>query len=152
VIVDEGGMLGTGALHELVTLVDQHHWRLALVGDPNQLQAVGRGGLFHELCATGRTYELARIRRFHQPWEAAASLQLRHGDPTALDVYEAHDRIIPGTLDDHLERITETWMAVAAGDTIAVTTASNDHLDAINLAIQAASSAETWGTTTCSPG
>ena len=42
----------------------QQHWRLVLVGDPHQLQAVGRGGLFHELCATGRTHELQRIHRF----------------------------------------------------------------------------------------
>jgi hypothetical protein len=139
VVVDEAGMLGTGALHHLVTLADQHQWRLALVGDPHQLQAVGRGGLFHELCTTGRTHELARIHRFHQPWEAAASLQLRHGDPAALDTDEAHGRIVPGTLHEHLDRITDMWMAAAAaGETIAVTTATNDHVDTINRAIQTA--------------
>ena len=79
-------MVGTGDLHQLVTLAEQQRWRLALVGDPHQLQAVGRGGLFHELCATGRSLELARIHRFHQPWEAAASLELRHGYLAALDV------------------------------------------------------------------
>jgi conjugative relaxase-like TrwC/TraI family protein len=139
VIVDEGGMLGTGALHRLVTLADQHRWRLALVGDPYQLQAVGRGGLFHELCATGRTHELARIHRFHQPWEAAASLQLRHGDPTALDTYQAHGRIIPGDFETHVDAITSRWLdANANGDTIAITTATNDHVDSLNHAIQTA--------------
>ena len=53
-IVDEAGMIGTAALHRLVELADRSDWRLALVGDPRQLQAVGRGGLFAELCATGR--------------------------------------------------------------------------------------------------
>jgi conjugative relaxase-like TrwC/TraI family protein len=139
VIVDEAGMVGTGALHQLVTLADQHRWRLALVGDPHQLQAVGRGGLFHELCASGRTHELARIHRFRQPWEAAASLQLRHGDPAALDIYQAHGRIVPGTLDLHLDRITNMWMAAtSSGDTIAVTTATNDHVDTINRSVQTA--------------
>ena len=78
-----------------------------LVGDPRQLQAVGRGGLFAELCATGRVHELARIHRFTHPWEAAASLQLRAGDPAALDAYEAHGRIVAGPLDDHLDRIAQ---------------------------------------------
>ena len=77
-------------------------WRLALVGDPYQLQAVGRGGLFHELCATGRTHELARIHRFTEPWEAAASLQLRRGDPTALDAYIAHGRVHAAPFDEHV--------------------------------------------------
>ena len=70
-------MLSTPALHQLVTLADRNRWRLALVGDPRQLQGVGRGGLFAELCANGRVEELERLHRFTHPWEAAASLQLR---------------------------------------------------------------------------
>jgi conjugative relaxase-like TrwC/TraI family protein len=58
-IVDEAGMVGTSSLHHLVELADRQGWRVALVGDPHQLQAVGRGGLFAELCATGRVHELA---------------------------------------------------------------------------------------------
>ena len=85
-------------------------WRLVLVGDHRQLQAVGRGGLFHELCATGRVEELEQIHRFTEPWEAAASLMLRAGDPRGLDVYEAHGRIIAGTLDEHLDRIATSWI------------------------------------------
>ena len=93
VIVDEAGMLHTRDLHQLTCLADQHQWRLALIGDPHQLQAVGRGGMFTELCATGRTIELDTIHRFRNTWEAAASLQLRHGDPAGLDAYLDHDRI-----------------------------------------------------------
>jgi conjugative relaxase-like TrwC/TraI family protein len=69
VLVDEAGMVSTPALAHLVTLATEMQWRLALVGDPYQLQAVGRGGLFHELCTTGRTHELARIHRFTNPGE-----------------------------------------------------------------------------------
>src|SRR4051812_13242033 len=39
-IVDEAGMLSTPALHQVVTLADRKGWRLALVGDPRQLQGV----------------------------------------------------------------------------------------------------------------
>jgi hypothetical protein len=139
ILVDEAGMVGTPALARLVVLADEQQWRLALVGDHQQLQAVGRGGLFHELCQTGRVYELERIHRFRKPWEAAASLQLRHGDPRALDTYIEHGRVQPGTFDEHLTTIADRWLAVTgAGGTIAVVCSTNDHADAANAAIQSA--------------
>ena len=98
-------MIGTSTLHRLAVLADVRGWRVTLVGDPYQLQAVGRGGMFTELCATGRIHPLTTIHRFSNPWEAAASLKLRHGDPTVLDTYEEHDRITPGSLATHLEQI-----------------------------------------------
>ena len=139
VVVDEAGMIGTPALHRLVVLAERQRWRLALVGDHRQLQAVGRGGLFHELCASGRVEELEQIHRFTEPWEAAASLMLRAGDPRGLDVYEAHGRIIAGTLDEHLDRIATSWIdRHQAGATTAMVASSNDHVDAINAAVQTA--------------
>ena len=69
VVVDEAGMVSTPALHQLVSLAEAHRWRLVLVGDHRQLQAVGRGGLFAELCANGHVNELERLHRFTHPWE-----------------------------------------------------------------------------------
>lgn len=136
-ICDEAAMLSTPNLYDLITLVEQRQWRLALVGDPRQLQAVGRGGLVAELCANGRVDTLDRLHRFSQQWEAAASLQLRHGNPDALDAYEEHGRIHGGTLDDHLAAIAERWLgAQAAGESIAVVASSNDHVNLLNHAIQ----------------
>ena len=136
-VVDEAGMVSTPALHQLVALVDGNRWRLALVGDPRQLQGVGRGGLLAELCANGRVEHLERLHRFTHHWEAAASLQLRAGDPRALDAYEAHDRIVPGTLDDHLDRIAAAWIDHhEQGRSLAVVASTNDHVDTINRAIQ----------------
>jgi ATP-dependent exoDNAse (exonuclease V) alpha subunit len=139
VIVDEAGMIGTASLHRLVDLAERQAWRLALVGDPRQLQAVGRGGLFAELCAAGRLHELSRLHRFTERWEAAASLQLRAGNPRALDAYEAHGRVVAGTIDDHLGRLAVAWIAhTTEGRSVAITTATNDHVDAINAAVQGA--------------
>ncbi len=109
-VVDEAGMLSTPALHQLVSLADRHSWRVALVGDPRQLQGVGRGGLLAELCVNGRVEQLERLHRFSHAWEAAASLQLRCGDPRGLDAYEAHGRIVAGTFDEHLDRLAATWL------------------------------------------
>ena len=139
VLVDEAGMIGTRTLHRLVTLAEQHDWRLALVGDPRQLQGVGRGGMFHQLCRSGPVHELERIHRFNEEWEAAASLQLRAGDPRAFDAYLEHDRILAGSFEQHAATIAHEWIeANQRGETVAVIAATNDHVDELNRVIQLA--------------
>jgi ATP-dependent exoDNAse (exonuclease V) alpha subunit len=136
-VVDEAGMVGTGALADLVDLAVSQHWHLALVGDPRQLQAVGRGGMFAELCRTGRTHELATIHRFRHRWEQAASLQLRAANPDALGAYIRHGRVTAGTVDGLVAEAARRWLAhTAAGKRIAVVAETNDHVDALNGAIQ----------------
>lgn len=137
VIVDETGMLKTTDLHQLITHAGQRRWRLALIGDPHQLQAVGRGGMFQELCDNGRTIELEHLHRFTNPWEAAASLRLREGDPRALETYASFDRIRPGTFEEHLYTISEQWKRSRNdGETISITTGRNEHVHAINHHMQ----------------
>jgi conjugative relaxase-like TrwC/TraI family protein len=137
-VVDEAGMVGTGALTDLVDLAATQRWRLVLIGDPCQLQAVGRGGMFAELCRTGRTHELATIHRFRQHWEQAASLQLRAGNPDALDAYIDHGRVTTGTLDELVTEAAARWVAhIASGHRVAVVAETNEHVDALNAATQA---------------
>ncbi len=110
VICDEAGMLGTGALDQLVQLTVSQRWRLVLVGDPRQLQAVGRGGMFDELCRTGRTHELASIHRFRHRWEQEASLLLRAGNPAALDAYVSHGRVLAAGFADLVDEAARQWV------------------------------------------
>jgi AAA domain len=136
-IVDEAGMIGTSSLHRVVHLAERQRWRVVLVGDPRQLQAVGRGGLFDEVCAASRVHELTGIHRFTEAWEAEASRQLRGGDARALDAYEAHGRVRAGTFVDHLQPIALEWIGLnRQGKTVAITAATNDDVDAINDAVQ----------------
>ena len=138
VIVDEAGMVGTASMHQLVVLTDANRWRLTLIGDPLQVQAVGRGGMFAELCRTGRSVELQQIHRFTSPWEAAASRELRHGHVAALDAYQAHGRIDAGSIADHLHHIARSWLQTyEAGETCAITVSTNDHVDVVNTVVQA---------------
>ncbi|MBI2709808.1 MAG: AAA family ATPase [Actinobacteria bacterium] len=52
-------------MHQLLRARSGHRFHGAgHVGDPRQLHAVGRGGMFDELCCTGRAHELATIHRF----------------------------------------------------------------------------------------
>lgn len=110
-VVDEAGMIGTSALRTLTQLADQQQWRLVLVGDPRQLQAVGRGGLFTEVCATGRVHELTTVHRFRQPWEADASLALRRGDTSPRAVVGVIG-LIPSLVDWRLAILPAIPVAV----------------------------------------
>ena len=136
VIVDEAGMLATGHLHTLSELADHCDWRLVLIGDTHQLQAVGRGGMFAELVATGRVVELDTIHRFRNPWEADASLGLRHGDPAVLNTYVEFDRIRAAPLVEHLDDIASAWItAHSVGERLAITATTNEQVAAINQTI-----------------
>jgi conjugative relaxase-like TrwC/TraI family protein len=138
VIVDEAGMVSTPDLWRLTDLAQRLDLRVVLVGDPHQLQAVARGGMFPELAATAtRTVELEHVHRFTEPWEAAASLRLRRGDPAVLSEYLWHGRVEPGTLDQHLRTIGREWAeAQSAGRSLAITTTTNEHATLINHHIQ----------------
>lgn len=136
-VVDEAGMVGTGALDELVRLAVSQRWRLVLVGDPRQLQAVGRGGMFEELCRSGRTHKLATIHRFRNRWEQRASLMLRAGRPDALDAYFHHDRIAAGSFDELVSEAACRWVDESgSGRSVALVAETNDHVDRLNAAVQ----------------
>lgn len=137
VILDEAGMTATTDLARLVELARANRWRLALVGDPEQLPSVSRGGVFAHWCDTLPHHTLDEPRRFTHPWEAAASLALRAGDPEAVDAYVAHHRVTtshPALAATQVARAHERH--VAAGRSVAITTTTSDTARAINLEIQ----------------
>lgn len=136
-VVDESGMVGTNSLDRLVGLARSQEWRLVLVGDPRQLQAVGRGGMFDELVCAGRTHHLQLSHRFHHAWEATATLGIRAGRAWALDAYADHDRIHPGDFETQLARIADNWIRHHSNDqTVAITAETNAQVDALNRAVQ----------------
>jgi thymidine kinase len=138
VIVDEAGMVSTPDLWRLTDLAQRLDLRVVLVGDPHQLQAVARGGMFPEIAKTAtRTVELEQVHRFTEAWEAAASLRLRRGDPAVLAEYRWRGRIEPGSLDQHLRTIGERWAeALVKGRSVAITTTTTEHATLINHHIQ----------------
>ena len=83
-------MMPTAKLAELADLADVKGWRVALVGDPLQFSAVGRGGMFGLLVNTFGAIELDSVHRFNNEWEREASLRSRRGDVDVADVYETN--------------------------------------------------------------
>ncbi|HWJ64833.1 MAG TPA: AAA family ATPase [Acidimicrobiales bacterium] len=136
-VLDEAAMCRTDDLHLLVDLVRQHRWRLVTVGDPAQLGAVGRGGVFAHWTATLPHHELITPRRFSAQWEAAASIALRQGNPDATEIYAVHHRLHtthPTLLAQRVAR--EAAADLAAGLQVAITTKSVETARTINKAIQ----------------
>jgi conjugative relaxase-like TrwC/TraI family protein len=137
VVLDEAGMTATTDLARLVDLVQTRHWRLVAIGDPAQLPAVGRGGVFAHWCDTVPHHELDTPHRFIEPWEAAASLELRRGDPAVARTYRDHERLHaahPVLLPEVIAH--EHHQHLAAGRSVAITTGSTATAQAINHAIQ----------------
>ncbi len=137
VICDEAAMVATDDLAVLVNLARTHRWRLVAVGDPDQLPAVGRGGVFAHWCDTLPHHQLVEPRRFAEPWEAAASIGLRAGDPTAVAAYASHRRIAtshPALVAAQVAQAHRNH--TAAGRTVAITTGDIETARAINQQIQ----------------
>jgi conjugative relaxase-like TrwC/TraI family protein len=111
VIVDEASLAGTLDLDQIVTQARAAGAGVLLVGDQHQLTAVQAGGAFGLLARRTRTAELSGLWRFRRRWEADATRQLRHGDPTALDTYTAHGRIHDGDHDTVLDAALAAWRA-----------------------------------------
>jgi len=79
-LVDEAGMLDQDTARALLVIADEHHTRVALVGDRHQLPAVGRGGVL-DLAARWASPEsclaLEAVHRFADPDYAELSLAMR---------------------------------------------------------------------------
>ncbi|MEO1061937.1 MAG: MobF family relaxase [Actinomycetota bacterium] len=137
VIVDEAGMVSTEQLARLLALADARDWRLVLVGDPMQFSAVGRGGMYELLTDSFGAIELDRVHRFANEWERAASLQLRRGDPSVVDLYEEHGRVHGGPAGQAIAlAINAWWSARQRGETVALSAPSNESAAALNREAQ----------------
>jgi hypothetical protein len=96
VIIDEAGMADTLSLHAAVQFAIDRGASVRLVGDDQQLAAIGAGGVLRDITHTHGALRLAELHRFTDPAEAAASLALREGKPEALDFYLDHGRVHVG--------------------------------------------------------
>ena len=111
VIVDEASQVSTLDLRSLARLLGAVGGKLILVGDPEQITAIGPGGMFRYLASLGNTTELQEVRRFTNAWEGPASLRLRAGDTTVLAEYDRRGRIIAGDKDSLTRTVINGWTA-----------------------------------------
>jgi hypothetical protein len=111
VLIDEAGMADTVSLDTAVQLIVGCGGSVRLIGDDQQLAAIGAGGVLRDIENTYGAVRLTELHRFHDPAEAAASLALRDGRPEALGFYLDGQRIHVGDLATLTENLFEAWRA-----------------------------------------
>jgi conjugative relaxase-like TrwC/TraI family protein len=111
VVIDEAGMADTLTLDAAVTFIVGRGGSVRLVGDDQQLAAIGAGGVLRDIAHTHGVVRLTELHRFTDPAEAAASLALRDGRPEALGFYLDQQRVHVGDLAALTEDVFSAWQA-----------------------------------------
>jgi hypothetical protein len=111
VIIDEGSTMSMAHLAEIVALAERDNAKVLLTGDHQQLAAVEAGGGMSLLADHLGHTQLAVPVRFTADWEQQASLRLREGDKTALELYDEHGRITGGDQAQVFEDARRAYVA-----------------------------------------
>ncbi|MXN49408.1 Ti-type conjugative transfer relaxase TraA [Shinella kummerowiae] len=126
-VIDEAGMVGSRQLARFIGEAEQRGAKIVLVGDHEQLQAIGAGAPFRAIAEQIGHAELSDIRRQRQDWQREASVAFathktaeglaayrNHGDiHFAASQYEARAEIVRDYLADRDERPDGTRVAMA---------------------------------------
>ena len=110
VIIDEAGMAGTLELARAVQALHEAGASVRLVGDDQQLAAIGAGGVLRDIAAEHGAATLTEVVRFADPAEGAATLALRDGDASAVGYLLDHGRIHVGDDATAAEQAYTAWM------------------------------------------
>lgn len=87
-VIDEAGMVGSRQLARFVAEAQATGAKLVMVGDHEQLQAIGAGAPFRAIAERIGFAELTEIRRQREDWQREASHDLaRHRTAEALSTY-----------------------------------------------------------------
>jgi conjugative relaxase-like TrwC/TraI family protein len=111
VIIDEAGMADTLSLDAAVQFAINRGASVRLVGDDQQLAAIGAGGVLRDIQQSHGALRLTVLHRFTDPAEASASLALRNGDPAGLEFYLDHGRVHVGDVATTTEGAFNAWVS-----------------------------------------
>ena len=98
VVIDEAGMADTLSLDTVVQFVTARGGSVRLIGDDQQLAAIGAGGVLRDIQVQHGALQLLELVRFRDPAEGSASLALRQGNTEALGFYPDRKRCAWATL------------------------------------------------------
>ena len=110
VVIDEAGMADTVSLDAAVHFIVGRGGSVRLIGDDQQLAAIGAGGALREIAHTHGAVRLTELHRFTDPAEGFASLALRDGRPEALGFYLDQRRVHVGDLTALTDDVFSAWL------------------------------------------
>ncbi len=109
-VIDEAGMADTITLDRVIGFAVTRGATVRLIGDDQQLAAIGAGGVLRDIARTHDVVRLDEVVRFDDPVEAEASLALRDGDRAALGYYLDHDRVHVGDQQTVVDEVFDAWL------------------------------------------
>lgn len=115
VIIDEAGMADTLSLDAAVTHILDRGGSVRLIGDDQQLAAIGAGGVLRDIQSTHGALHLSELVRFTDRAEGSASLALREGQTSALGFYLDQHRIHVGDATTMADDLFAAWSADITG-------------------------------------
>jgi Ti-type conjugative transfer relaxase TraA len=93
-VIDEAGMIGSRQLSRFVNEAEARGAKIVLVGDHEQLQAIGAGAPFRAIAEHIGHAELSEIRRQRVDWQREASVEFAtHRTAEGLAAYREHGDI-----------------------------------------------------------
>ena len=122
VLIDEAGMAATTDLAAAIDYITSRGGQVRLVGDDRQLASVAAGGVLRDIAHQIGAVTLSEVHRFRNPdgslnhAEAAATLALREGDPSAIAFYADRGRIHVGDLGACADQAYAAWAADRADE------------------------------------
>jgi conjugative relaxase-like TrwC/TraI family protein len=138
ILVDEAGLAGTFLLDRLIQIAATRGAAVRLLGDDRQLSAVESGGALRLIATQPGTPQLTTVHRFRDRAEAAATLQLRTGDTTAITWYQDNDRIRAGSRYAMTQAAYNGWKHdMLAGKTTLMAAASSTDVTALSTQARA---------------
>ena len=149
-VLDEAGMVGSVQMARLVDAVERAGAKLVLVGDSEQLQAIGAGSAFKAIQDIVGAVGLEDVRRQRSEWQRDASIAFAsHRTQAALALYDEAGAIhlVSGGeegLRDSLLAAYVAQRATAPACDVLVLAHRRRDVAALNEAIRAVSQASGW--------
>lgn len=114
-VIDEAGMIGSRQLSRFVTEAEARGAKIVLVGDHEQLQAIGAGAPFRAIAEQIGHAELSEIRRQRVDWQREASVAFAtHRTADGLAAYRDNGNIrLSETRDEARGEIVRDYLADA---------------------------------------
>lgn len=112
-VIDEAGMIGSRQLARFIKAVDERGAKIVLVGDHEQLQAIGAGAPFRAIAEQIGHAELSEIRRQRVDWQREASVAFAtHRTTEGLSAYRDHGDIrLSETRDEARAEMVSDYLA-----------------------------------------
>ena len=115
-VIDEAGMAGSRQLARFIGEADARGAKIVLVGDHEQLQAIGAGAPFRAIAEQIGHAELSGIRRQRHDWQRQASVAFAtHKTAEGLAAYRDHGNIhFAESRDQAMAQIVRDYVAGSA--------------------------------------